>query len=265
MAKIINLCHTQTEFNFVSPKERLEQYQKAYECHELGQMDRLIPWLQIKQSFRSKGYRKKRKGPQGLFSLKGKIALMFLKSYLNGLSDRQLIDRLNRDVFLQLFCDILIPIDQPVTNYKIVSEIRCELSEYLDMDAIQEAIVQKMKPQMEHPHIAHMDATVYESNIRYPTDVKILWESCVWIGKQTKKISRALRIPHQRSKIKEIKTAYLKYQKSRRKTHKQTLKIRKRLLALLNKLIHFHMELLDEMGVRTTDFPKVYISVKWCQ
>jgi hypothetical protein len=258
MAKIINLGHNLTEFNFVSPKERLEQYQEAYESHELGEIDKLIPWTEIKQSFRRKGYRKKKKGPQGLFSLKGKIALMFLKSYLNGLSDKQLIDRLNRDVFLQFFCDVFIPIDQPLTNYKIVSEIRCELSQYLDMDAIQQALIKRMRPQMEHPYIAHMDATVYESAIRYPTDVKVLWESCAWMAKQTKTISRALRVPHQRSKIKDIKKAYLKYQKSKRKTYKQTTKMRKRLLRLLNKFIHFHMELMDMMGVEKMDFQPCY-------
>jgi hypothetical protein len=26
-----------------------------------------------------------------------------------------------------------------------------------------------------------MDATCYESCIRFPTDVKLLWECCVWI------------------------------------------------------------------------------------
>jgi hypothetical protein len=259
MAKIINLGHNLTEFNFVSPKERLDQYQEAYDRHELGMIDKLIPWSQIKESFRKRGYRRRKKGPEGLFSLKGKIALMFLKSYLNGLSDQALIDRLNRDVFLQFFCDVFIPIDQGLTNFKIVSAIRCELSEYLDIDAIQQALVKKMRPQMEHPHIAHIDATVYESGIRYPTDVKLLWESCVWIAKQTKKISRAIHVPHQRSKIKDIKRAYLKYQKSRRKTYKQTMKMRKRLLALLNKLLHFHMELMEIMGVKPKDFPKAYL------
>lgn len=258
MAKIINLVHNLTEFNFVSPKERLDQYQEAYGTHELGLIDQLIPWSEIQQSFRRKGYRKKKKGPQGLFNLKGKIGLMFLKSYFNGLSDRQLIDRLNRDVFLQFFCDVFIPIDQPLTNFKIVSEIRCELSEYLDMDAIQQALVKRMRPQMEHPHIAHMDATVYESGIRYPTDVKLLWESCAWMVKQTRMISRSIRVPHQRSKIKEIKKAYLKYQKSKRKTYPQTTNMRKRLLRLLNKLIHFHMELMEMMGVEMNDFKPDY-------
>jgi hypothetical protein len=81
----------------------------------------------------------------------------------------------------------------------------------------------------------------------------------VWIAKQTKKISRAIHVPHQRSKIKDIKRAYLKYQKSRRKTYKQTMKMRKRLLALLNKLLHFHMELMEIMGVKPKDFPKAYL------
>ena len=37
---------------------------------------------------------------------------------------------------------------------------------------------------MTHPHIARMDATAYESNLRYPTDVKLLWECCEWMHKK---------------------------------------------------------------------------------
>jgi hypothetical protein len=258
MAKIINLSHNLTEFNFVSPKDRLDQYQKAYTNHNLGKLDKMIPWSEIIRSFRKRGYGKKKKGPRGLFSLKGKIALMFVKSYLNGISDRALIDQLNRDIFLQFFCDVLIPIDEPLTNYKVVSAIRCELSSYLDIDAIQQGLIKKMRPHMEHPHIAHMDATVYESSIRYPTDVKILWESCEWLAKQNKFISRAIKVKNQRSKYKDIKKAVLQYQKSKKKTYKKTIRLRKRLLALLNKLIYFHMDLMDWQGVRRVDLPKGY-------
>ncbi|MCB9425942.1 MAG: transposase [Flavobacteriales bacterium] len=53
---------------------------------------------------------------------------MMLKNYY-GCSDQMLIEMLNGNVYMQFFCDIVIPIEKPLINSKIVSQIRMELSE----------------------------------------------------------------------------------------------------------------------------------------
>ncbi len=75
-----------------------------------------------------------------------------------------------------------------IANFKIVSSIRCELASAIGeegMQQIQELFAKSWKRHMTHPHIAYMDATAYESNVRYPTDVKLLWENCEWLHKKT--------------------------------------------------------------------------------
>jgi hypothetical protein len=46
-------------------------------------------------------------GRVSYFTPEGKIALMFLKSYI-GLSDRDLVSQLNANIHYQLFCEVRI-------------------------------------------------------------------------------------------------------------------------------------------------------------
>ncbi len=61
---------------------------------------------------------------------------MVLKSYTN-FSDAQLIEHLNGDVYYQLFCGVQIDPLHPLTNPKIVSAIRQELADRLDVESLQ--------------------------------------------------------------------------------------------------------------------------------
>ena len=62
-----------------------------------------------------------------------------LKNYY-GCCENKLIELLNGNIFMQFFCDILIPIDKPLMNFKIVSQIRMELSRVLDIRKAQETL-----------------------------------------------------------------------------------------------------------------------------
>ncbi len=84
-------------------------------------------------------------GRSSYFSPEGKIALMLLKSYTS-LSDRDLITRLNSDLHYQLFCGARISPLNPLTNFKIVSEIRCEIGRKMDIDKLQGVLVWAWKP-----------------------------------------------------------------------------------------------------------------------
>jgi len=63
---------------------------------------------------------------------------MFLKNY-TGLSDAKLIEQLNSNFDYQLFCDIELGFER-LTNFKIVSQIRCELSEHLDIHSLEKVL-----------------------------------------------------------------------------------------------------------------------------
>ena len=58
-----------------------------------------------------------------LFPIEGEVALMFLRPY-TGLSDDGLVEMLNGNLHMQLFCGVLIDPSQPLKDGKIVSAIR---------------------------------------------------------------------------------------------------------------------------------------------
>ncbi len=69
----------------------------------------------------------------------------------------------------------------PITNYKIVSAIRNEMASRLDIEFLQEVLASHWKPYLENLHVCMSDATCYESHMRFPTDMKLLWESIEWL------------------------------------------------------------------------------------
>ena len=69
----------------------------------------------------------------------------------------------------------------PITNYKIVSAIRNEIASRLDIDSLQEVLASHWKPYLDSLHVCMTDATCYESHMRFPTDMKLLWESLEWL------------------------------------------------------------------------------------
>ena len=168
-------------------------------------------------------------------SRQGMFSLMFLKHYLN-LSDQMLIDRLNCDWELQLFCGILLSENERIKDYSLVSRVRSYIGEHADLDKVQQVMTEHWRSDLEHHHVLMMDATCYESYIRYPSDVKLLWECCEWIyDKQLFSLCEEFSIARPRNKYKDQKFKQLSYARRKKKTYKQMLRRKKSLLYLLEK------------------------------
>ncbi|MCQ2135208.1 MAG: hypothetical protein MJY88_09595 [Bacteroidales bacterium] len=80
----------------------------------------------------------------------------------------------------QVFCYVMIDPVSPLTNYKLLDDIMMELAENLRIQQHQDVLAEMWKPYMEKLDTLYADATCYESEMRYPTDPKLLWEG---IGK----------------------------------------------------------------------------------
>ena len=100
---------------------------------------------------------------------------MFLKMY-TGLSCPKLMEQLNGNIHYQMFCDVLIDPMRPLTNYKLLDDIMMELAGKLKIQQQQDLLAEIWKPYMKDLDTMYTDATCYESEMRYPTDPKLLWE-----------------------------------------------------------------------------------------
>lgn len=138
---------------------------------------------------------------------------------------------------MQMFCGVLIDPAKPIKNGKIVSAIRQRIAGVLDIRELQKELYDKWSGSLKDKDLCLTDATCYESHLRFPTDVKLLWECCGWLQSLMAKTCKALKERLPRNKYHDIDRARLTYAKHRKHTRAATSKLRHRLLSLLSKQI----------------------------
>jgi hypothetical protein len=222
----------------------------------LGTIYQAIPWKELIKHLKLK---EQRNGRAANFSPQGKLALMFLKAY-SGLSDRKLIEHLNGSIQYQLFCGIFLG-PEKLPDFKIVSKIRTGLSGKLHVSTTQQILANAWKPYIKQPNVVLEDATCYESYIRHPSDVKLLWECVDWMHGQLKLTCKHLKIPTPRTKYLEQKEKYFTYMRMRKKPWPLTVKRTRSLLHLLNKLIEQQEKIEDQHRIWIR-FPEKYYTKK---
>ena len=178
----------------------------------------------------------RRRGPKPFFSAEGKVALMFLKMH-TGLSAPKLLEQLNGNVHYQIFCDIYINPLRPLTNYKLIDDIASELADKLRIQQQQDLLAEAWKPYMKDLDTFYTDATCYESEMRYPTDQKLLWECNEKAYSIMCTVCQRLGIHRPRTKYLDVEKANLTYVKQRKHNKSQQRKITRRLIKLLGKIL----------------------------
>ena len=216
MAKIQNISEIHPTLGFTE-FDVLEKYRKSFNESELGRLHSVFPFDRMAKAA---GLSEQRLGRRNIFSPAAKIALMVLKAY-TGFSDRQLVEHLNGNIHYQIFCGIMIDPSFPITNYKIVSAI----------------LASHWKPYLENLHVCMTDATCYESHLRFPTDMKLLWESLEWLYRHICRHCWELGIRRPRNKYRNVAESYLSYCKKRKRKVSRTRMLKRRMIRLLEKLV----------------------------
>lgn len=163
-----------TEYDF------LKKYRESFAVSELGRIHAMLPLKEMAIELASHSSRRHPQGNKPMFPPEGEVALMFLKPYTR-LSDDGLIEMLNGSIHMQMFCGVLIDPSNPIRDGKIVSAIRNRLAPALDIVRQQSVLYKKWDTLLKDKDLCMSDATCYESNLRYPTDIKLMWECCEWL------------------------------------------------------------------------------------
>ena len=219
-----------TEYDF------LQKYRESFAASKLGRIPALLPLKEMAAELESHFPKKNPQGNTPMFPPDGEVALMFLKPY-TGLSDDGLVEMLNGNIHMQMFCGVLIDPLKPIKNGKIVSAIRNRLAFRLDIVRQQSVLYKAWDSLLKDKDLCMSDATCYESHLRYPTDIKLMWECCEWLYVLLHGICREVgeRLP--RSKYNDVSRDRLAYSKQRKPKKSATRRMQRRLLKLLGKLI----------------------------
>ncbi|SFE10065.1 Transposase domain, partial [Thermophagus xiamenensis] len=127
--KVQRIPNFQATLPLFSVEDKFHLLYNQFLQTDLGKIYTAIPWDALVRIFK---LQENKKGPASIFSPRGKIALMFLKHY-SGCSDKRLIEQFNGNIYYQFFCQTFLEKGEYIKNYKIVSQIRCEISKKLDI------------------------------------------------------------------------------------------------------------------------------------
>ena len=92
----------------------------------------------------------------------------------------------------------------------------------LKIQQLQDILAEQWKPYMQNLDTMYTDATCYESEMRYQTDPKLLWEGIEKSYETMCELSRRLRIHRPRTKFIDVQKANLTYRKQRKHSKSQT-------------------------------------------
>ena len=107
---------------------------------DLGQLYMAIPFDKLAKQIPAPKHALSGKGCKPWLDLKGAIGLLILKHYTN-LSDEKLMDRLNTDWCMQMFCGILLKPTEVIRDSSLPSTWRGYIGRRLDIDALQKQLL----------------------------------------------------------------------------------------------------------------------------
>jgi transposase, IS5 family len=210
---------------------------------DLGSIYQTIDWSSLIQLLPEK---KTMSGAPSWLPPQGYFGLMFLKHYTK-LSDEKLLERFNTDWAIQMFCGALLSDNEMIRDNSFVSSVRGFLGGCVDFEEFQRKIIENWKEEIPDKNVLLEDATCYEVYIRFPTDVKLLWEACEWLWeKQIPEVCKKNKLKVPRSKYKEQHNKHLVYSKLRKKLHRKTKTRRRVTLQLLLKGITEFQRILNQ-------------------
>ena len=154
-----------------------------------------------------------------------------------------LIERINTDWSMQLFCGIALRPGERILDKNLPSAWRTYLGQHMKIKELQEVFAKYWRPFMDQTYVGMQDATCYESRISYPTDNKLLWNCCKEMYNIIQDQRKILGLRKTRSNYSRQNQKYYSYQKNRKKSRRQEKKVRKQLLNYLSRLIELYSEL----------------------
>ena len=240
-----------------SEQEGYSHRRIIFQQSKLGKIYQSIPFEQLSLLLPTKSAFSV--GAPSWFDNAGMFGVMFLKAYLN-LSDEKLVDRLNTDWELQMFCGRQFKDNQQIRDRNLPSRIRCYMGLHLSIESFQDMLVEYWKPSLKETHCSLFDATAYESYIKFPTDEKLLWDCCVWVFESVFVLCKELGVKRPRSKYREQARKQTSFSKTKKKTYKLRYHRRKSLLYLLNKGVDFLEEMLCDYILEI--HPAVYKAIQ---
>jgi IS5 family transposase len=221
-----------------------------------GKLDQQNRWIQLSSLIDWRGFEY---AYGKLFSHTGRPALSarlvigaLIIKHVKGLSDEEVVEEIVENPYLQFFIGLKrfqyeVPFDD-----SSLSVVRKRLGEET-FAGFERAVIERLvERKLIKPRGVQTDATVFESEITYPTDTGLLNKARLFCVDQIRRYSKVVD-KKVRTYCRVAQRAYVNFSKKRRKTKKQIRTMQKQLLQYLGRNMRQLAELMEaaaELGHR---------------
>lgn len=144
--------------------------------------------------------------------------------------------RTNDNIRCQMSWEATIDPSSPVTSYKIAGAVRNGIAPRLDIGPFQKVLNPQQEPCLGNFHACMADAACHESPMRFPTGMKLLWESAGWLHWHTCRRCRVLGARRPHNKYTDVPASCLSCCKERKRKDSRARMPKCRMPRLLEKL-----------------------------
>jgi hypothetical protein len=176
------------------------------------------------------------------------IGALILKHILC-VSDEEITQQISENPYLQYFIGMDDFRSRAPFHYSSLSNARQRLGEK-EFEAFERYLIESLiKEKLIHPKGFHVDATVFESDITYPTDSGLLNKAREYCVNQIRSLSKkgGQKV---RTSCRKAQQEYRGFQKKKRKTKKEIRRMNKSLLQYLRRNIRQLTEIIAEVELK---------------
>ena len=206
----------------------------------------LIPWEEMEDIYRKYFSELGRPGKDSQL-----INGLMIVKHQTVLSDKEVVEYFLENPYVQYFCGY----DQFVSEKEIDSSTLTRMRKRLGVEyfkKFEEEILNLLKERkIIKDGEQQIDATVYPSNVTYPTDTGVIERVRVWLVERIKEIEKKLKVKERvRTYCRKARGVYLDFQKKRKKKAKEVEGAKKHLLQYVRR----NIEQLKKLFERACDF-----------
>jgi len=221
--------------------------------HPLVKKEGIIPWEElievIGRQYSLRGTKSK--------SIRMMLGLELAKREL-GISDEKIVDMLSTDIALQYFCGMRSFGEEEIPHSSSLTYFRKRLGSET-MQELEEIVTRSLIPYLPRRRRGQMivDTTCMEANVAFPTDTKLLkktWQKLVEVAEKIRENGQDIIIRGKQKLLKEIRGFDLQrkkgkklIQKMRKKIWRETVKLERKIMRVLEKKAVKAKKSLEEM------------------
>jgi len=207
-------------------------------------LDELIPWEEMENIYRKYFSELGRPGKDSQL-----INGLMIVKHQAVLSDKEVVEYFLENPYVQYFCGY----DQFVSEKEIDSSTLTRMRKRLGVEyfkKFEEEILNLLKERKIIKDGEQMiDATVYPSNVTYPTDTGVIERVRVWLVERIGEIEKKLKVKERvRTYCRKARGVYLDFQKKRKKKAKEVERAKKQLLQYVRRNIEQLKKLFERAG-----------------